>query len=155
MRLQRDSQDAARTFGTMAREDGTVECQTIERPWLDNANGVSCIPAGAYTCALRFSPHHGFAVFGVEHVPNRSDIEIHAANLPTQLLGCIALGESRGPLNGQDAVLASQAAVDVFMAARGCAGYRELTSEAKTQAWITAHPDASLFPLTVLDVVPQ
>lgn len=151
MILQRDSQDSGRTYGTMARDDGTVECQTIERPWLNNQHGVSCIPAGLYPCTLRFSPHHGFAVYGVENVPNRSDIEIHAANLPTQLLGCVALGESRGTLNGQDAVLASQAAVDVFMAARGCAEYRNLTSATLTEAWIAAHPDESTFPLAVRD----
>lgn len=152
MILQRDSSNADRTFGTMARDDQRVECQTIERPWLDNQNGVSCIPVGTYRCSLRFSPHHGFAVFGVDAVPNRDDIEIHAANLPSQLLGCIALGESRGALNGADAVLASQAAVDAFMRARGCGEYRSLTTQALTDAWIAAHPDAVRFPLTVLDV---
>ena len=151
MILQRDSQNDSRTYGTMAREDVTVECQTIERPWLDNQSGVSCIPAGTYTCSLRFSPHHGFAVFGVDQVPNRSDVEIHAANLASQLLGCIALGESRGTLNGQDAVFSSQAAVDTFMAARQVAGYRELTSAALTAAWVEAHPDASTFSLTILN----
>lgn len=151
MILQRDSQDGARTYGILQSDTGIVECQTIERPWLDNQNGVSCIPAGVYPCALRFSPHHGFAVFGVTNVPHRTDVEIHAANVPTQLLGCIALGETRGTLNGQDAVMASQNAVDTFMAARGCAGYRELTTDAKTQAWITAHPTASRFTLAVRD----
>lgn len=137
----------------MVREDGSVECQTIERAWADNQQGMSCIPAGTYPCSLRFSPHHGFAIFGVDAVPSRSDIEIHAANLPSQLLGCIALGESRGTLNGQDAVLASQAAVDTFMAARGVAGYRDLSTDALTRAWIAENPDASHFTLTVLDVV--
>ncbi len=151
MILQRDSQDAARTFGTMARDDGSAECQTIERPWAENAHGISCIPAGTYPVKLSFSPHHGFAVFGVEDVPNRSDIEIHAANLPTQLLGCVALGESRGTLNGQDAVMASQSAVDTFMAARGCVGYRNLTTQALTDEWIREHPDAAHFTLTVSD----
>lgn len=151
MILQRDSQTPLRTLGTMARDDGSKECETIERPWAGNQTGVSCIPAGRYVCSLRFSPHHGFAVFGVDNVPNRTDIEIHAANLPTQLLGCIALGESRGTLNGQDAVLASQAAVDTFMAARGVAEYRELTSDALTAAWISANPDAYRFTLAVVD----
>lgn len=149
MILQRDSQDAHRSYGAMFTDDGTKECETIERPWAANAHGISCIPAGSYTCSLRFSPHHGFAVFGVDHVPNRSDIEIHAANLPTQLLGCVALGETRGQLNGQDAVMASQSAVDTFMAARGCAEYRNLTSEALADAWIASHPHT--FDLTVID----
>ena len=150
MILQRDNQDAIRTLGTMARDDGSVECQTIERPWADNQEGVSCVPAGEYECALRFSPHHGFCVFGLVDVPNRSDVEIHAANLASQLLGCIALGESRDTLNGQDAVLASQAAVDTFMAARGVAEYRELTSEALTAQWIAAHESVT-FMLTIRD----
>lgn len=152
MILQRDSQNAQRTYGTIMRDSGEVECQTIERPWAQNANGISCIPAGLYPCSLRFSPHHGFAVFGINNVPHRSDVEIHAANLPTQLLGCCALGESRGQINGQDAVMASQSAVDTFMAARGCAGYRELTSEALTRAFVAGHPSASAFHLAVRDV---
>lgn len=128
MILRRDSANSARTYGSMLTDEGTKECDTIERPWRNNQEGVSCIPAGSYACSLRFSPAHGFAVFGVDAVPNRTDIEIHAANLPTQLLGCIALGQSRGTLTGQDAVLASQAAVDAFMTARSVPQYRTLTS---------------------------
>ena len=90
-------------------------------------------------------------VHGLVDVPNRTDIEIHAANLPTQLLGCIALGESRGQVNGADAVMASQNAVDTFMAARGCAEYRSLTSQSLTDAWIDAHPAPSTFPLAIRD----
>jgi len=152
MILQRDSQTDARTYGTMQTDDGDTECQTIERPWLDNQSGVSCIPAGTYPCSLRFSPHHGFAVYSINDVPNRTNIEIHAANLASQLLGCVALGESRGVLNGQDAVFASQSAVDTFMAARGCASYRELTTQMLTDAWIAQNPEASTFPLSVRDV---
>ena len=146
MIVQRDSQDAVRTFGVMFTDDGTKECETIEKPWDNNAPGTSCIPAGSYTARLRYSPHHGFAVFGLVDVPNRSDIEIHAANLASQLLGCIALGESRGQINGVDAVMASQHAVDTFMAARGCAEYRDLRSD---QAVTNA--DVPDFTLTVVD----
>lgn len=151
MILQRDSQDTWASFGTMHTDAGTVECQTLERPWIGNHQGISCIPAASYTCSLRFSPHHGFAVFGVDDVPDRSDIEIHAANLPTQLLGCIALGQSRGTLDEHPAIMASQAAIDAFMTARGCAEYRTLTTDALVQAWIAAHPEGSRFTLTVRD----
>lgn len=149
MILQRESETAWCTYGTMQNDAGETECQTIEKKWADNQPDASCIPAGEYQCSLRFSPHHGFSVYGVDQVAGRSDIEIHAANLASQLLGCIALGESRGQINGQDAVFASQSAVDVFMAARGCASYRELTTEALTDAWIAENQDASTFQLSV------
>lgn len=42
---------------------------------------------------MRDSAHFGMIVPGID-VPNRTDIEIHPANYPSQLLGCIAVGES-------------------------------------------------------------
>ena len=121
MKLQRDSQTDARTFGQFIRDDGQVQCQTIELPWKDNAHSISCIPAGSYLCKRRWSPKHGAEVFGIEGVPDRSDIEIHVANDVRDLLGCVGVGTERGTLEVEpgvvlDAVLHSKTAYDAFMA---------------------------------------
>lgn len=71
--------------------DSGFSCKTVERPWLNNAPDVSCIPVGVYTCHWGNSPLHGWC-FYVMDVPNRGNIEIHSANLYDQLLGCIAPG---------------------------------------------------------------
>lgn len=68
------------------------------------------IPAGTYRGAKRYSPHFGMTVLGID-VPNRTDIECHPANLPSQLLGCIAVG---GSIDG-DALDNSRAAFDEMM----------------------------------------
>ncbi len=51
------------------------------------------IPAGTYPAYKRYSPHLGRTVVGID-VPMRTDIEMHNANLPGQLLGCIAVGSA-------------------------------------------------------------
>jgi len=52
------------------------------------------IPEGTYQARKRDSQHFGRRVVGID-VPNRTDIEIHPANFPCQLKGCIAVGESK------------------------------------------------------------
>ena len=57
-------------------------------------------------------------------MPNRSYIEIHSANFAgsvaagklSQLLGCIALGETEGRMQGQEAVEQSKQAISEFYA---------------------------------------
>ena len=70
---------------------GSFECYTLERPWLDNAPNVSCIPDGVYECKP-FSGVKFKDVVEVTEVPGRSYILFHAANLPNEIQGCIAPG---------------------------------------------------------------
>ncbi|MFI5228389.1 MAG: DUF5675 family protein [Gemmatimonadales bacterium] len=97
---------------------------TVERPDLNNAPGVSCIPEGEFVCAMRASVKHHGQVYGVNDVPDRSDIEIHPANLAVELEGCIALGKHFGPVTldhgppagaSGEGVLESDAAVADFV----------------------------------------
>jgi len=68
------------------------ECWTVERPWLDNAPNISCIPAGLYKMERRDSPKFGPNVWEVCDVPGRSHILFHAGNRASDLQGCIAPG---------------------------------------------------------------
>lgn len=97
--LQRIRQTSKATFGEMRDSSGERLCYTIERPWLGNQHGVSCIPPGSYHVRLRWSPKHERNVYGLLDVPGRSDIEIHSANLPSELEGCIALGTEFGEVS--------------------------------------------------------
>lgn len=67
------------------------EFSTIERPWLDNAPNVSCIPTGTYLTRWRESPRFGFT-WELRDVQDRTYILIHAANYPSDVQGCIGLG---------------------------------------------------------------
>lgn len=80
-------------------------CKTLELPWLDNANDISCIPAGTYPCkwtrSNRLSKLAGHDVYTYEvlNVPNRAGVRIHSANYFYQLKGCIALGDAHKDIN--------------------------------------------------------
>lgn len=77
--------------------DGTFFCYTLERPSRDFVGAIApfSIPGGVYTVAPRWSNHLQMNVLGVNNVPGRTDIEIHPANYPSQLLGCIAVGDKQ------------------------------------------------------------
>ena len=113
------------TFGHLNLENG-FSCRTAELPWRGNSNQISCIPLAVYKFSWINSPKHGMC-YEADSVPNRSDIQIHSANFSgdvlkgweSQLLGCIALGESSGMLKNKDgiaqkAVLASRATMKKF-----------------------------------------
>lgn len=96
------------TFGNLADNDGNQLCLTVELPWLDNHPQISCIPIGTYEVNTYFSPKHGFNVWRLANVPQRNEIEIHPANLASELLGCIGVGDTMGGIDGVTAVLNSQ-----------------------------------------------
>ena len=78
------------TLGTMATPFGNFFI--LERPWLDNQRGKSCIPEGDYECRKRWSPHFKRHLYGVMDVPGRGDILIHSGSYIEHSLGCLLLG---------------------------------------------------------------
>lgn len=113
--VRRLTQTDFATFGELVIH-GDAVCKTLELPWKDNANGVSCIPAGTYWVEREFSPAFKRDLFELKDVPHRSECKFHPANVPHELKGCIALGEDYGTVGGEDGVVRSRAAVDTFMA---------------------------------------
>ncbi len=89
--LRRVYQSSLGVFGVLLDGDQQL-CRTCERPWLDNQVGVSCIPTGSYRFTRYESPTKG-RVWITQDVPGRSNIELHSANWPYQLEGCIAVGD--------------------------------------------------------------
>lgn len=82
--------------------DGDFICYSLERPWIDNAPNVSCIPEGIYD--LQYHKYKGrldtYALIGetVSHYPSdkaRNLILIHPANRVEELQGCIATGTEK------------------------------------------------------------
>jgi len=70
--------------------DGELICYTIELPWRDNSNRVSCIPEGEYFIVKRYSAKYRWHM-EVKDVPNRQFILFHPANYALkELQGCIA-----------------------------------------------------------------
>ncbi len=78
------------TFGLLATDSG-FSCYIVERPAVGDH---PCIQAGTYKFKWRKdSPSHG-ECYEAEFVPDRTNIQIHAANWADQLLGCLAPGRA-------------------------------------------------------------
>lgn len=104
------------TYGVLIGKDGPF-IVTLELPWLDNAQRISAIPKGVYTCKRVQSPKFG-NTFEVTNVPNRSHILFHAGNSTADSLGCILTGTSFDPvggMNGKNGVTGSKLALDELM----------------------------------------
>jgi len=79
-----------RTIGRLIYEGDVF--YTVEKPWLDNQQNISCIPTGIYQLGRVNSPKFGPATWEVKNVPNRSHILIHAGNTAHDVIGCLAVG---------------------------------------------------------------
>ena len=101
------------TFGVFLDYDIPF-CLTLERRWLDNKRGESCIPWGNFICQRVQSPKFG-ETFQVLDVPGRSGILFHKGNINDDSHGCILLGEQFEPINGKNGILASGKAFQEFM----------------------------------------
>ena len=80
------------TWGILSYPPANLTLHTMERAWVDNKRGISCIPCGRYKVIATMSPRFGRRMYLVLGTSPREGIRIHPANLPSQLQGCIALG---------------------------------------------------------------
>lgn len=107
------------TEGVLCIPEYQFSLYSIELPWRNNQQDISCIPPGIYDLEWTEGKYPGFRLIGV---PGRSNIEIHKGNwagdvslgLKSDSEGCIHLGMDRGVLSNQKAVKASTDAVEAF-----------------------------------------
>ncbi len=104
--IERYSHGEKQTIGNLLglSESGRslFNCGTLELPWLDNQNKISCIPIGDYIVKKRYSKKYGWHLH-VQDVGNRTYILIHSGNYYTQILGCVLVGKL-GFINDDDIV---------------------------------------------------
>lgn len=113
--LHRLREDGIVTLGVIVYRNAPV-CVTLEEPDLDNQAGISNIPEGEYPTARVISPNFGDC-FGVEEVPGRSLIRIHAGNTTDDTRGCILPGLQFGKYVGnRPMVISSRKALDKMKA---------------------------------------
>jgi len=93
--VQRTAYGTRSTLGKLF-VDGQLECFTLE-PAKDNPvhPGHPCIAPGTFDVVLTLSPHMHYVTPELCNVPARSDIRIHIANKPEDVLGCTAVGVSQ------------------------------------------------------------
>jgi hypothetical protein len=96
--LNRETKEDKQTLGLITIPDPDDEqnilfqCLTLELPWLNNSNEISCIPIGIYKVVWTYSNKFKKYTYEVLGVLNRAGIRIHSANTYKQIEGCIVLG---------------------------------------------------------------
>ena len=116
LELIRVEQTEEATIGVL-KADGVVVCWTLEEPWRNNKQDVSCIPEGEYELEYEYSPSKGRALWTIKDVPNRSYVRIHKGNTVKDTEGCPLTGTKPGYLNRKRAVINSRAAFNKLMEA--------------------------------------
>lgn len=132
------------TFGilTVTRsQHGSLSLDTLEPPWLNNAQDVSCIPCGEYVARL-FAGKRGLA-YRLMDVEGRTGIDIHngswagdvSMGLRSHSKGCILAGVGRGTPSGQPGLLFSKAAIAALKAFGSIDGQRVVEEILLTVKW--------------------
>ena len=80
--------ESTKTEGLLVTPSG-LQMTTLERPWLDNAPNISCIPDGDYE--VHRDKHGRHTWFRVLDVKGRTAIEIHEGYKVEHSQGCILL----------------------------------------------------------------
>ena len=111
--LKRNDTNDDGTDGQIRMPSGLI-IFTLELPWKNNQDNISCIPYGIYTCKKIKSPKFGVC-YEVLNVPNREKILIHWGNFLKDILGCIEIGLAKGKNGKEDAVYQSKDAFKLFM----------------------------------------
>jgi hypothetical protein len=113
--LTRKTDDGKQTTGELEVIENNVvtfSCKTLELPWKDNKQELSCIPTGTYTVVRHISPRWG-TCFWVKDVPGRTHILFHAGNYAgsknpktgtPDTLGCILPGVGFSDFDGDGLV---------------------------------------------------
>lgn len=72
--------------------NGEFICHTLELPWKSNKSFISSIPSGEYSALLRYNKNDKWRLL-LENVPNRTGIQIHIGNYPSEIEGCVLVGD--------------------------------------------------------------
>lgn len=115
--ITRTKDNGVQTIGELSAYNGKMfTCKTLELPWKDNQNNISCIPKGTYD--VKYEKWNSKDKYGykVQNVPNRDGIFIHEGNYHFNYEGCIGLGKDFYDLNkdGQIDITSTVATVKAF-----------------------------------------
>lgn len=109
------------TYSTLEFKDDVI-CKMVERPWLNNQKGKSCIPEGTYKLSPHQSPRFGYCYIvhedslGVGKESGlRTHILIHKGNTPSDVQGCLCPGIAFGFVGNEWAVTNSTKAFNDLM----------------------------------------
>lgn len=101
------------TYSTLEFKGDEI-CKVVERPDENNKPSISCVPEGVYKIVPHESPRFGYCyalvakTLGVGIYEGlRTHILIHKGNTPSDVQGCLVVGDKFGMVNGEWAVVNS------------------------------------------------
>jgi len=120
--MQRDKIDSTGCFSIITDLQGNFVCLGAEHSYQQpDGTWQPKVPLGTYTCQLgnytlghapNFYPFHTYEIL---NVPGHFGILFHKGNLPEKDSdGCVLLGTVEGELDGEPAVLDSEAGFQAF-----------------------------------------
>jgi hypothetical protein len=81
------------------RNGGIIyQCVTLELPYFNNAQNISCISTGLYSATILHHPKFGYCA-KVHDVVGRSGIFMHTGNYHADIQGCVLVGETFADIN--------------------------------------------------------
>ncbi|MDD5343445.1 MAG: DUF5675 family protein [Smithella sp.] len=87
--LERKTITSKYVAGEFQEENRTPLCDSLELPWLQNKQNISCIPGNrTYICKYNLEKNR----FEILNVPDRTDVQIHIGNQLSEIKGCILVG---------------------------------------------------------------
>ena len=90
------------------KDNMLLDAYSLELPWEENKQGISCIPEGVYNAQKHISPTFGDCIW-IRDVPDRYEILLHPGNYvgspnpntgKPDLRGCIAPGSAFRDITG-------------------------------------------------------
>lgn len=73
--------------------DDKFICHTLELPYHNNASYISSIPSGTYGAILRYDHEDKWRIEFTGTLP-RTNIQIHVGNTPSDIEGCVLVGDA-------------------------------------------------------------
>lgn len=135
-RLEEGPKQTLGAFILFKETDVVFQCKTLELPWRDNEQMISCIPTGHYLCkqrhSQRFNTHFLITERNGDHVRDREFILIHHGNFHYDIHGCILLGRDHTDINGD--------------------GYRDVTSSRATMRQLNRELTDTIFDMRVINM---
>jgi len=95
--ITRNEDDGVQSLGILEFEG--FKCNTLERPWKNNAPNISCIPKGEWLVKWTFSPKFMRFTYEIQKVYGRDGIRFHPGSYFYDISGCILLGNGYKDLN--------------------------------------------------------
>lgn len=98
LKIYRISDNGIQTIGKAVVVDSDIqeisfECYSLELPWKNNKQKVSCIPTGKYACSknsgtVKFPYEH----FDIHNVPGRAGVKIFCEDFSVKMNGYVIMG---------------------------------------------------------------